>query len=602
MPLLAGFLRQYPKHFLVLFVLLLFEGVIAGLSILAVVPLATFLIDPEFTKSGHIALRAKEVITGFGFTSSFWTYGLIFVGFNIIKGASDIAIRGATLRIKYAVTRGLLQDVLKSFFCARWEFFGGADQGRLLSTLSKEISTIGDALGLIAQLLAQVIQLGIYLSVPISLNPKLTGITVVLAVIFGLPFLLLQKISYRLGQQNVETAGKALGILVESLSAARIIIGFGRQNEARERYIKSLDAHIAVTLRSQTLGSVVGNLYRPLAMLAGILAMGYSIHGVSQVAELAAVMWSILSALPLLGNLLQGQLGIKNFIPSYEQLLSLREQAFRLEEVVGTETFSKMSQGIRLRDLCFDYPGRTDTLRHINLTIPVGKMTALVGESGSGKSTISDLVLGLQIPMSGEVLIDGVSLGKMNQNSFREKVGYVPQDPLLFQGSIRDNLLWSFPTAGESDLWEALKLAGSESFVKQLPQGIDTIVGDRGTKLSGGQRQRIALARALIRKPELLILDEATSALDAESEAIIQKAIDTLPSNTTVLVIAHRLSTIAKADQIYVLQAGKVMEQGTFGHLAQNSSGLFARMIAAQRHSESNVLPSTTPTTEFRSY
>jgi ABC-type multidrug transport system fused ATPase/permease subunit len=584
--LLAGFLRQYPKEFLVLFALLVFEGLIAGLAILAVVPLATFLIDPEFSRSGRIAASAKEIVTALGFSSSFWTYGLIFVGFNIIKGGSDIAIRGATLRIKYAVTRGLLQDVLKRFFSARWEFFGGADQGRLLSTLSKEISTIGDALGLIAQLLAQVIQLGIYLAVPISLNPKLTVITVILAVIFGLPFLLLQKISYKLGQLNVETSGKALGILVESLSAARIIIGFGRQNEARERYIQSLDAHIAVTLRSQTLGSVVGNLYRPLAMLAGILAMGYSIQGVGQVAELAAVMWSILSALPLLGNLLQGQLGIKNFIPSYEQLLSLREQAFRLEEVVGAATFSKMSQGIRLDNLCFDYPGRTDTLRNINLTIPVGKMTALVGESGSGKSTISDLVLGLQIPMSGEVLIDGVSLGKMNQNSFREKVGYVPQDPLLFQGSIRDNLLWSFPTGGESDLWDALKLAGSESFVKQLPQGIDTIVGDRGTKLSGGQRQRIALARALIRKPELLILDEATSALDAESEAIIQKAIDTLPSNTTVLVIAHRLSTIAKADQIYVLQAGRVVEHGTFGNLAQNSTGLFTRMIAAQRHSE----------------
>jgi len=218
----------------------------------------------------------------------------------------------------------------------------------------------------------------------------------------------------------------------------------------------------------------------------------------------------------------------------------------------------------------------------LNIYIRKGYMTALVGESGSGKSTVTDLVLGLQVPERGEVLIDGVSLGDWKQNSFRERIGYVPQDPLLFHASIRDNLLWSFEQANEDDLWAALRLANAETFIKELPQGIDTLVGDRGVLLSGGQRQRIALARALLRKPELLILDEATSALDSDSELLIQQSIEQVARDTTILIIAHRLSTIAKANQVYVLQQGRVVEEGPFKVLSTTPGTIISRIIAAQ--------------------
>jgi ATP-binding cassette subfamily B protein len=230
----------------------------------------------------------------------------------------------------------------------------------------------------------------------------------------------------------------------------------------------------------------------------------------------------------------------------------------------------------------FTYPGRTQTLVDISLFIGKGQMTALVGESGSGKSTITDLLLGLQIPDKGTVLIDGAPLDEWQQNSFRERVGYVPQDPQLFHSSIRDNLLWSYKDASVGDLWAALQLANAEAFVKELPQGIDTVVGDRGIRLSGGQRQRIALARALLRKPELLILDEATSALDSESEMLIQHAIEQVALYTTIVVVAHRLSTIAKADQVYVLRQGRVVEEGSFSVLSLKSGGILNSMLEAQ--------------------
>ena len=180
------------------------------------------------------------------------------------------------------------------------------------------------------------------------------------------------------------------------------------------------------------------------------------------------------------------------------------------------------------------------------------------------------------------MLIGGVPLHEWHQNSFRERVGYVPQDPQLFHSSIRDNLLWSFDSASESDLWNVLQLANAADFVKELPQGIDTLVGERGIRLSGGQRQRIALARALLRKPELLILDEATSALDSESEHLIQQSIEQVAHNTTILVVAHRLSTIAKADQVYVLCQGRIVEEGSFKELSAKSGGMLNAMLAAQ--------------------
>lgn len=176
-------------------------------------------------------------------------------------------------------------------------------------------------------------------------------------------------------------------------------------------------------------------------------------------------------------------------------------------------------------------------------------MTAIVGKSGAGKSTLIDLLMGLLQPEKGQVLLDGIPLNGDNVNAWRRALSYVPQEPFLFNVSIRENLLLVEPRANEKQLWEALEFAAAAEFVKKLPQGLDTHIGDRGVRLSGGERQRLVLARAILRKPEILILDEATSALDTENEAKIQEALEQLKGTTTIIVIAHRLSTIRNADQ-----------------------------------------------------
>lgn len=547
------------------------------------IPLADFLMDASLQSPSRITLVVLEIIKFVGIQPNFWLFGFFFVALNALKGIMDVVIRFAILRIKYAVTRGLISETLQTFFKARWEFFGGANQGRLLNTFNKELTTVGNTLGAIATLLAQLIQFVIYLNVPFWLNPSLTLTTLAIALILGTPFLLLQRVSYRLGKMNTETSNVAMGILSEVMAAARLILGFGCQIQARESYLQAFDKHVQVTLKSQTLMLFVPSLFKPIGMFAAITAMGFAIQQGSKISELAAVLWSLLASLPILSQLLQGNINIKNFLPSYEQLVLLRNQAALVEEIEGNRLFHQMTQGIELRNVDFTYPGREQTLRNIHLEIRKGQMTALVGESGSGKSTITDLVLGLQIPEKGDVLLDGLVLSEWRQTSFRERVGYVPQDPFLFHTSIRDNLLWSYDQATESELWAACQLANAEEFIRQLPEGIETVVGDRGVRLSGGQRQRIALARALLRQPELLILDEATSALDTESEHLIQQSIDHLAGNMTLLVIAHRLSTIVKANMIYVLKKGMIVEQGDYRKLLK-AKGKFAHMVQGQTH------------------
>ena len=582
----SEFLTLYPGHFGLLFLLLVVEGVVTAMSVLTVAPMAEFLLDPSLEKPGRITQVVLKVLSGIGVSPGFWVFGSLFVGLNFLKGTLAVAIRYAILLIKYAVLRGILSNALHTFFKARWEFFSGSSHGRLLNTLNKEVTIVGDTLGHLATLLAKVVQLGIYLAVPIWLNAPMTLTAVGFAVLLGLPFMLLNRTSHRLGKRNTDTSNVAIGILSEILGAARLILGFGRQDQARESYLMAFNRHVHATLRSQTLGTAVPALFAPFAMLAVVVAMGFSIQQQSRISELAVVMWSLLSAMPILAALLQGNISISNFLPSYEQLISLRERAAEVEEIEGPLGFVRLERGIALKDLDFTYPGREQTLEDLNIYIQKGQMTALVGESGSGKSTVTDLVLGLQIPGSGQVLIDGVSLGDWKQNSFRERVGYVPQDPLLFHASIRENLLWSFEQAKEDALWGALRLANAENFVKELPQGIDTLVGDRGVRLSGGQRQRIALARALLRKPELLILDEATSSLDSESELLIQQSIEQVVQETTILIVAHRLSTIANADQVYVMRQGRVVEEGSFKVLSTKSGSILKVMIAAQQSIE----------------
>lgn len=256
-----------------------------------------------------------------------------------------------------------------------------------------------------------------------------------------------------------------------------------------------------------------------------------------------------------------------------------------VEVNVPVEVTRKKVEGhIRFEDVYFEYPSRPDmpVLRGIDLDIKPGQKIALVGQSGSGKSTIVSLLMRLYPWQKGKITLDGQDISEMDLSAYRSVYAIVPQEVLLFGGTIRENILYGHPGASEDELMSAARTSNSLDFIQSFPQGFDTIVGERGIKLSGGQRQRIAIARAVLRNPDVLILDEATSSLDAESEKVVQEALERLLEGRTAIIIAHRLATIRNVDCIYVLEDGKIVEKGTHDELSLEEDGLYAALAKLQ--------------------
>jgi ATP-binding cassette subfamily C protein len=268
---------------------------------------------------------------------------------------------------------------------------------------------------------------------------------------------------------------------------------------------------------------------------------------------------------------------------SYEAAEALRNRLRAAAEPVdhGTDRLA-LTRELRFDRVAFRYsPAHRWALEDISLTLPARRITAICGRSGAGKSTLADLALGLLQPEQGRVVLDGTPLAGPRLPAWRRSIGYVPQDNYLFHDTIRANLRWANPDATDSEITAALRAAAAHDFVARLPQGLDTLVGDRGQRLSGGERQRLALSRALLRRPALLILDEATSSLDPANERSIQEALERLRGETTILLIAHRLSTVRAADHIVVLEAGRIAETGTWAELAARTTGPFRALLAA---------------------
>lgn len=286
-----------------------------------------------------------------------------------------------------------------------------------------------------------------------------------------------------------------------------------------------------------------------------------------------------------IGGLASVYTSIQKFIGATEDLFAIfEEQEEDLQEVKVLDPSQEIRGGISFRNLSFAYPSRPNekVLKNIQLDIPANQMVALVGASGAGKSTIASLLLRLHEPTSGTLLYDGRDSREYSLSALRSQIALVPQDIFLFGGTIRENISYGKPDATDEEIYEAARKANALEFINRFPEKLETVVGERGTQLSGGQRQRIAIARAVLKNPRILILDEATSSLDSESERLVQDALEKLMEGRTSLVIAHRLSTIRKADQILVLDHGKLVEAGTHDQLIRLPEGIYRNLSELQ--------------------
>ena len=271
---------------------------------------------------------------------------------------------------------------------------------------------------------------------------------------------------------------------------------------------------------------------------------------------------------------------ITEFLTSLSKILEILEEEPEIQDSEAPKDI-KIKGNLSVQDITFGYDSYNPVLEHINLEVKQGEMIGIVGHSGSGKTTLINLIMRLYEATHGQILIDGIDIKDISQNALRSQIGVVLQETLLFSGSIRDNIRYSKPDATNEEIIRAAKMANAHDFIMNLPQGYNTIVGEKGYSLSGGERQRVAIARAIIHNPAILILDEATASLDTETEKLIQDALNNLTDNRTTLAIAHRLSTLRGADKLLVLHHGKVAEFGTHKELL-DQRGIYYKLVMAQ--------------------
>lgn len=467
---------------------------------------------------------------------------------------------------------------------ADWSSFLQQRSSEVVRIMTGEVNVAAQGLDGLTTLITNGAQLAVLAAIAFGIAPGLTG--VVLGVI-GLVLLLMHRFSRRTRQEGKVSQGD-YGALAANLTDHLGGLKLAKAHAAEARPADSFEA-ISTTIGKRRI-AIVGMQSGQTALLTIITALVvcvlvWHMIGTHDIKGGPLVFLAIIGLrMTTKVSSLQATMHRLNMVmPAFQAGESLRKRWRRAAEPERTLPASALPlrQAMRLDSVGYKYPtGDRPALADICLEIHAGKTLALCGHSGAGKSTLADLLLGLITPSSGTISIDNHPLAEAMVHQWRHSVAYVPQEVFLLHDTIRENLLWLQPTATEDALWTALRQAAAADFVQRLPEGLDTVVGDRGVRLSGGERQRLALARALLRQPSLLVLDEATSALDHANEQLIRGAIERLHGTMTILIIAHRLSTIRHADQIVVLEEGRIVQTGTWTHLAADAAKPFARMIA----------------------
>lgn len=473
--------------------------------------------------------------------------------------------------------------MMKNYLYSKFSSLNRQRQGVLLNNMINEPSFASKALRDLIDFAANIIlsfSIIILLSV---VNWRITAIVLSISVIIMLMiWKVTQRYSLAVGKKKIELNQQIGGIAAESISGIRQIKTFSMEKLIIREFFKRLDILFNLIVRFNLMSSLPKAFTEMIVMVAVIGIIIFYRYAINvPVASIIPLLGFFLVAsqrlFGKLSTLLSERMSILSYIPSLKLVSTTVNENSVLEKINDGERFGTIRNGIRFDGVRFFYGNRKPLFDGLNIEIKKGCITAIVGPSGSGKSTICDLLIRFYKPISGRILIDDKDLKEYNIQSWRNCIGYVSQEAFLFNLSVRENILIGKPEAGNDEILFAAKQADADGFIDTLPQKYDTIIGDSGLVLSGGQRQRIAIARALIRNPELLILDEATSSLDSESEQSIFESLKKLRGTKTILIITHRVSSLAFADQIYVLDNGVIVESGRYDEL-NRKRGLFWRL------------------------
>jgi ATP-binding cassette subfamily C protein len=572
-------LRQFGGgRLLGLGALTLVAGAADSLGLLMLVPLLELVGAGPRSSHGSVA---RDAFTAVGLPFTLASVLLVYVLLTAVRSALVRMRSVSTARLQMEFVDWQRLRVFEAVAHADWAYQVSHRSSDVLHGVMADIGRIGNGTNLILQSIIRLIMAGAYVVVALRLSVPLTLVAAVGSVVLSAVLFPLVRRSRRLGERQTVVGRQAFGSLSEFFAGMKIAKVHGAEAFHIAEFrtaVADLRASQFDFQRTQAFASAV-NQVAIAASLAALVWIGVEVVKVTT-PELLALIVVLSRILPVAGGLVGDFRGAVNMQPAYLSAMAMLDEAeAAAERPVRPGPKCPLTDAVELRDIVFTYAaaGRP-AVDGVSLRIPARATTALVGPSGAGKTTLADIVLGLLHPDSGVVTVDGRPLDEIDLGSWRASVSYVPQDPFLFHATLRENVCWAAPGLDDSGVVDLLQRVGLAKTLAQLPAGIETVVGERGHRLSGGERQRVVLARALARKPTLLVLDEATSHLDVENEVAARTAIEALHGGVTVLLIAHRLNTVRHADQIVVLEGGRISELGSWDDLA-GRRGRFAEML-----------------------
>ena len=547
--------RAYPKRTLTVAGFLLAAGLSEGIGVGSLLPLLQLILGAE-QSSGHNLLGG--VVDGiFGFIGVKPTIGalLVFIAVLIcLKGALVLLAARQVGFTVAAVETDLRLGLLRSLLKANWPYFLSQPSGRLSNAITTEAVYASYCYELVSRMIAETAQLAVYVGIALLISWQMTLAGLLAGSLSALALSAFMGMARRAGEKQTALLNSVAARLVDGLSGIKPLKAMAcedRIGPLLESEIRDLNkAKQNQVLSIGATRALVEPLFVVLLAASAYLAFVIAHVQLEILIVLIIIFWRAL----LRGGTLQSHYQeLARYESAFRSLENAIQAAQAAEEGTSGAKSPTLNLGVTFRDVCFSY-GEKIVLKQASLTIQAGRVTAIVGASGVGKTTIADLLVGLLRPLSGDILIDDVPLVEIDIRQWRRMLGYTPQETILFHDSVLANVTLEDPELTLEDVEEALRLAGAWEFVSALPQGMDTVVGERGGKLSGGQRQRIALARALVRKPQMLILDEITAGLDAETEAAIVTTVRELKGRVTILVISHESELVEAADVTYQLQ------------------------------------------------
>ncbi|MBT8186841.1 MAG: ABC transporter ATP-binding protein [Croceitalea sp.] len=498
---------------------------------------------------------------------------------------SFLLTRILSVQAQYLISE-LRAQVQKQVLSLPIRFFDNTKSGELVSRIMTDVEGVRNLVGTgLVQLVGGTITAVVALILLLRISVSMTLFTLIPLAIFAIvalkAFKIIRPIFRNRGKINAEVTGR----LTETLGGVRVIKGFNAEAQEAKVFESGVQKLFENVKKSLTATAVMTS---SSTFLLGVATTGIMGIGGYKIMMDELTIGEFLTFTFLLGLMIAPIVQMSNIGSQLTEALAgldrteeLMNKTAEANEKDRTIVLEKIKGDMRFEDVSFAYEENKEVLHNISFEVKSGQVVALVGSSGSGKSTIAGLAASFLNPISGTILIDGQDLSKVDLNSYRQFLGVVLQDDFLFEGTIRENILFPRPNASEGELAKAVKAAYVDEFTDRFEDGLDTLIGERGIKLSGGQRQRIAIARAVLANPRILILDEATSNLDTESESLIQKSLAELTKGRTTFVIAHRLSTIRKADQILVIEDGKIAERGTHESLIA-SEGRYYNLFTYQ--------------------